>query len=366
MVYYKKYLDYFFNKISGKVKWGYFIFFVTNRCNSRCKHCFYWKKLNSNLNELTLTEIEKITKNLGEIQVLLLSGGEPFLRKDLFEIISLFIKNNKVRVVSIPTNAILTEKIIRITKRLSASFPQVLFSINPSIDNLYKKNDEIRGVKGAFKRSIKTLKELEKIRKEKKNVEIVINTTISNSNYKDFDKIIDFFKKFNITYHNFELLRGVPKEKNFNLPPLEEIKEIHSKIIRLREYYINKNYGNSNFLNRLIEKISVLGIIKYTQDIKEKVLDSKNFPFICSAGQNIIVIEPEGDVKLCELHPSVGNLKDYSYDLNKLLKNEKSKKMFEIAKKCKCTHICFLNMSIANDKKSLIKIPYYFLKWKSA
>ncbi|MDP3026135.1 MAG: radical SAM protein [Nanoarchaeota archaeon] len=362
MAYYKKYLDYFFKKTSGKVKWGYFIFFVTNKCNAKCKHCFYWKKLNSNLNELTLNEIASITKNLGGVQVLLLSGGEPFLREDLFEIVSLFIKNNKVKVVSIPTNAILTEQIIKTTKKLSTSFPNILFSVNPSIDNLYIKNDEIRGVKGAFKKSIRTLKELEKIRREKKNVEIVINTTISNFNYKDFDEIANFFKEFNITYHNFELLRGSPKEKNINLPPLSEIKKIHSKVIRLREYYINKNNRNSNFLNRLIEKVSVLGVMKYTQKLKEEVLIGKKLPFICSAGQNIIVLEPAGEVKLCELYSSVGNLRDYNYNMNELLTNEKSKKMFEIAKKCKCTHICFLNMSIANDKKSLIKVPYYFFK----
>lgn len=363
MAYYKKYLDYFFNKTSRKARWGYVIFFITNKCNAKCKHCFYWKNLNSSKKELNLEEIEKIAKNFGRAEVLLLSGGEPFLRKDLFEAISLFIKNNKVKVVSIPTNAILTKKIIETTSKLAEEFPEVVFSINPSIDALHKKNDEIRGIE-SFGKSIKTLKELEKIRKQKKNIEIVINTTISNLNYKDIDKIIEFFKKFKITYHNFELLRGTPKEKNFKLPSLKEIKKIHSKVIKLRNFYINKNDKNLGFFEKLMEKISILGVTKYTQVLKEKVLGGKDFPFICSAGKNVIVIEPEGNVKLCELFPSVGNLRGYDYDIEKLLKNEKAKKMFNIVKKCKCTHICFLNMSIANDKKTLVKIPYYFLKWK--
>jgi Fe-coproporphyrin III synthase len=361
MTYYKKYLGYLYRKSFSKVKWGYFIFFVTNKCNAKCSHCFYWKNLNTNTKELSLLEIDKITKKLGNIEVLLLSGGEPFLRKDLFEVVSLFIKNNSVKVVSIPTNALLKETIISTTKRLSESFPNVTFSINPSIDDLWEKHDKMRGIKDCFKKSIETLKELEQLKDEKDNVEVVINTTVSNFNYENLDKIIEYFKKFNITYHNFELLRGNPKEKSINLPSFEKIKTIHRKITELRKYYINKN-KKSGFIGKVFEKFSVLGVLKYTNKIKEDVLKDKDLPIVCSAGKNILVLEPEGDIKLCELHPKVGNLREYDYDIQKLLKNEKSVKLMEYIKKCKCTHVCFLNMSIAYDKKSLIKIPYYSLK----
>lgn len=343
--------------MSGKIRWGYLIFFVTNRCNAKCNHCFFWQNLNRK-DELSLEEIEKITKKLGKVQVLLLSGGEPLLRDDLFEIISLFINNTSTKVVSVPTNALMPKQIAELAKRLASNFPQITFSINPSIDHLYEKNDEIRGVKGAFTKSINSLRELEMVRNKFNNIELVVNTTVSISNYKEIDEIIDFFKGFDITFHNFELLRGIPKEKNMTLPPLDEIKKIHQKAIDARNYYIEKRKLG------LLEKISVLGITKYTQALKEKVLLSGNFPFICSAGRNIIVIEPNGDVKLCELLPSVGNLKQHNYGIEELLKKERTRQLFETIKTCKCTHVCFINMSIANDNKSLLKIPYYFLKWK--
>ncbi|MBI4698270.1 MAG: hypothetical protein HY758_05010 [Nitrospirae bacterium] len=171
--------------------------------------------------------------------------------------------------------------------------------------------------------------------------------------------MIEYFRQFNLTYHNFELLRGSPKEKNLTLPPLSEVKKIHSKAIRARNYYIERMKLG------LLEKISVLGITKYTQSLKERVLDSGDFPFICSAGKNIIVLEPDGQVKLCELLPSVGNLKEYNYDIEVLLKNDRTKRqMAEIADHCRCTHVCFINMSVANDIKTPFKLPYYFLKWK--
>ena len=357
MKYYKKYLNFFLGKASRKIRWGYVIFFVTNRCDAKCSHCFYWQNLNKT-DELSLVEIEKISKKLGKVQVLLLSGGEPFLRNELFEIISLFIRNNNTKVVSIPTNALLPKQIAKVVERLAESFLDITFSINPSIDALYEKNDKLRGIKGAFDRSIESLRELENLRRKYNNIELVVNTTVSALNCKDIDEIIEYFKGFDITYHNFELLRGSPKEKDITLPPLEEIKKIHSKAIRARRFYIDKR--KSGFL----EKLSVLGITKYTQSIKEKVLDSENFPFACTAGKNIIVIEPNGEIKLCELLPSVGNLKEHNYDIERLLKNEKTRQLFETVRSCKCTHVCFINMSIANDIKTFFKIPYYFLKWK--
>lgn len=358
MKYYEKYLQFFLGKISGNIRWGYLIFFVTGRCNAKCGHCFYWKNLNKK-DELSLEEIGKISKKLGPVQVLLLSGGEPVLREELFEIVSLFIKNNDTKVVSIPTNALLPQKVANVAERLAASFPEITFSINPSIDELFERNDEIRGIKGAFDKSIGTLRELEKLRQKYNNIELVVNTTVSAFNYKDIDEIIEYFKQFDLTYHNFELLRGSPKEKNLTLPPLSEIKKIHLKAIRARNFYIERRQSG------LLEKISVLGITKYTQTLKERVLNSGNLPFICSAGKNIIVLEPDGQVKLCELLPSVGNLKEHNYDIEDLLKNEKTKRqMAEIANNCRCTHVCFINMSVANDRKTLFKVPYYFLKWK--
>ena len=102
MAYFSKYFDYFINELNGKIRWGYFIFFVTTKCNESCKHCFYHEHLNQK-DEMSLQEIEQMVGKLGKVQVLLLSGGEPFLRKDLYEVIKLFITKAGVKVVSIPT-----------------------------------------------------------------------------------------------------------------------------------------------------------------------------------------------------------------------------------------------------------------------
>ena len=67
------------------------ILFVTSLCNFACETCFYWEKLNDTRNDLTFEELEKISSNFNEIKLLLLTGGEPYLRKNFFEIIKTFL-----------------------------------------------------------------------------------------------------------------------------------------------------------------------------------------------------------------------------------------------------------------------------------
>ena len=68
------------------------IFFVTSACNARCAHCFYWKNLNHQKQDLTFGEISKMVESMPPFGQVLFSGGEPFLRKDLVKIIQLFYK----------------------------------------------------------------------------------------------------------------------------------------------------------------------------------------------------------------------------------------------------------------------------------
>src|ERR671939_529395 len=87
---------------------GTVILFVTSRCNAKCETCFYWEELNQP-GDLTFAQIEKIARTMPPITDLWLSGGEPTLRRDLNEIINLFIKRNGVRRIIIPTNALIKE-----------------------------------------------------------------------------------------------------------------------------------------------------------------------------------------------------------------------------------------------------------------
>ena len=126
---------------------------VTSRCNAKCAMCGLWQ-------EEKKTEVEpsfyyNLPKSLTNVNI---TGGEPFLRKDLLQILSVVSDRcRKVRPV-ISTNGLLTDRILE-------SVPQFL-KINPrtavrvSIDGIGKTHDEIRGVKAGYDRALTTLKEL--------------------------------------------------------------------------------------------------------------------------------------------------------------------------------------------------------------
>jgi len=106
--------------------------FVTSVCNARCAHCFY--PINAGKNELTLDEIEKLTRTLPPIRLLLIGGGEPFLRRDLDEIVRLYFERTRFFTCSIPTNGFGPEEIARAAQRICGFDSGLSFGVTVSLD----------------------------------------------------------------------------------------------------------------------------------------------------------------------------------------------------------------------------------------
>lgn len=73
----------------------------------------------------------------------------------------------------------------------------------------------------------------------------------------------------------------------------------------------------------------------------------ENGPFFCQAGNNIGVLEPDGGVRLCELTPVVGNVRETQYNFNKVWFSKRADSIRVKIKKdnCACTHACFIDAS---------------------
>ena len=194
--------DYKLNRWFGRQKFDpmTLTYSVTAACQSRCKTCQIGEMFCQNPSrvndDLSLEEIEKVFASMKPVYFFNMSGGEPFLRKDLPEIVALACKYLKPRVIHTPTNAILTDRIIENTERIikiirdyDASVP---FTVKPSIDGVGDKHDEIRGVKGNFKCLLKTIEGLKKLEEKYDNFHLELGTVISNFNINDLDEIEDF------------------------------------------------------------------------------------------------------------------------------------------------------------------------------
>ena len=94
---------------------GYLIFYVTNRCNFRCNFCFYSAEIEKGLkpDEMSVEEIKKFAPSIGPLVQLSMTGGETFLRKEFPEIAGILIDATGARWVTIPTNASLTNRMVK-------------------------------------------------------------------------------------------------------------------------------------------------------------------------------------------------------------------------------------------------------------
>src|SRR5512142_136437 len=107
--------------------------FVTSTCNSLCRTCFYWDELNRG-RDLTFEQLETLSRTAPKFRKLWISGGEPFMRKELAEIIELFYVNNGVRQINLPTNGLLPAKVESVISALLERCPELVIDLNFSLD----------------------------------------------------------------------------------------------------------------------------------------------------------------------------------------------------------------------------------------
>jgi len=94
----------------------------------------------------------------------------------------------------------------------------------------------------------------------------------------------------------------------------------------------------------------VLLLRKMLNNFYLRILGGGNLPFQCLAGKIIAVLEPDGSVRTCELRKKLGNVRDYDYDMKKILKLD------NVPRNCKgCIHPCFIGPSMSYSPKWLIK-----------
>lgn len=323
------------------------VFFVTAACNARCKMCFYETGVAEN--ELSLEEIEKISSSMGHLHWLLLSGGEPFLRKDLPDLCNSFARNNSLSYLQIPTNGwnaeritTMSEEILKNNKGLSN------FVVSVSVDHIGEKHDEIRGVVGLYEKLLKTASSLKKLKEKDGRFGLAVNLTYSGYNYKEIDYIYDTIaKEISPDTISLTLTRGTPKDKEALDFTIENYESLFSRINKA------ENYGYYSPVKKILAK----GKDYYKQRI---VLNSLNglYTLPCTAGRHVGVLSEKGDIYVCELRDDkLGNIRDYNYDFSKAWKSEKIVRARKnIAKtKCQCTYECVIGPNVLFNPVFLFK-----------
>ncbi len=171
---------------------GTVIFFVTSRCNARCETCFYWNELNRP-GDLTFEQIKRISQTMPQITDIWLSGGEPTLRRDISDIINLFVRENGVRRVIIPTNALIKSRVYEIVDRALSDNEGIDLYLNIALDGYGATHDRVRGVPGNWEKTLACIEALYPLKERYAHrFRLNVNTVVCAENYTEIEKLSSF------------------------------------------------------------------------------------------------------------------------------------------------------------------------------
>ena len=318
------------------------IVFINSICNLTCEHCFYWRNLNQR-NDLTFEEFEKLSSQLGQFENLNLSGGEPFIHGDFARICQLFIRNNGVKQIYVPTNGYFTERTEKQLRELLSENDLKCFVCEISLDGMPEYHDRFRGNNKSFEKAMETYDMLAELQKEYPCLRI---HSISTATHENMDEIRNLTKYIHdrcpaMDHHNLAIIRGDRKNPSLRGPLLEQYTDLYQYSARIWQDREEGRFGS------IVEPM--------LQWAKKKTIETDRQYVPCTAGNMTGVVYANGDVGICEWHPPIGNLRQNSFfdiwdspKANELRANIR-------ANQCHCTNEVFLWPSIVFQPTQLAK-----------
>jgi Fe-coproporphyrin III synthase len=345
-----------------KRKLNTIIFFVTSHCNATCETCFYWDELNRQ-GDLSWEEIVKLSESSPQFTDLWFSGGEPTLRKELPEIIDLFVKNNGVSYINLPTNGLKPHRIYEVADHCLRENPELELHVNISIDGLREYHDFMRGVPGNFDKALESARLLRQLKPQYGLRLIVnINTVINRDNLDEILPLAELIRFERLADgHYFNLIRGEAKDPGLRKVEREKLRQIYASLPDIQWSYAEGMFNDKSRVLKWFKKMLYVGTLTFHHRTQlENMEGPARWPMPCTAGQTSAVIDFDGRIRACELRQPLGNLRDV--DMNLKVFWESSVRREEPGRiacdQCWCTHVCFIHDSLRYSYRTMFsQIP---------
>ncbi|MCO4771570.1 MAG: radical SAM protein [Deltaproteobacteria bacterium] len=316
--------------------------FVNSICNLTCDHCFYWQNLNAR-DDLTFDELAALSRDIGPIENLNLSGGEPFLRPDLDEVVRMFVRENGVRQVYVPTSGFFTDRTEKTLRSILEEDALQLFVVELSIDGMEEYHNTLRGHREAFERAMRTHDMLTRLQREDPRVRVHAISTVTNQNLDDIQRLTDFlFERCpTMEHHNIPVIRGDRKDPSLLSPDPDAYRALWEHVQRRWAPREEGRFGG------LVEPM--------LQWARDRTLREKRQVVPCRAGVLSGVVYANGDVGLCEQHDPIGNLRQANF--SEIWRSPRAQDLrARIAnRECWCTNEVFLWPSVTYDPPSMAR-----------
>lgn len=262
---------------------------LTYRCPMRCKMCNIWQNPTNKAEEIKASDL----KSLPKLKFINLTGGEPFVREDLAEIIEECYKHSPRIVIS--TSGWYEERVIEIAKR----FPNI--GIRISIEGLQAKNDELRGREGGFEKGYRILTTLRDMGLK----DIGFGCTVSNNNSSDMLELYKLSRKLNLEFATAAFHNSYYFHKDDNV--ITNRDRVCGDFETLINLQLKETHPKSWF-----RAYFNMGLINYIEG------NRRMLP--CEAGTTNFFIDPWGEVLPCNgmeakyWKESMGNIHDADFE----------------------------------------------------
>jgi MoaA/NifB/PqqE/SkfB family radical SAM enzyme len=329
----------------------FLVLFINSICNMKCAHCFYWTSLNKK-DDLTKEEIFELSRSLGRIENLNLSGGEPFIRPEFGEICRQFIQHNKVRQIYVPTNGYFTDRTIKqITETLKE--PELeLFVVELSLDGMPEFHDTFRVAQNSFKKSMETYDALVELQEKDPRLRIHCISTATERNMDEIKRLTTYLydRCPKMDHHNLAIIRGDRKDPTLQGPQLKQYIELYGYIRRLWAPREVGRYGS------ITEPMLQWAKVEAARQQRQVVP--------CRAGRLSAVVYANGDVSVCEIHKPIGNIRQKSF--SEIWRSEEANQIRKsiAARECFCTTEVFMWPSFTYPPTQLVRTMVSAKAWK--
>lgn len=241
---------------------------LTYRCPMRCVMCNIWKNPTNKKEEITAEDL----KCLPKLKFINLTGGEPFVREDLVDIVEECYKHTDRIVIS--TSGWFEDRVVDLAKR----FPNI--GIRISIEGLSQKNDDLRGHKGGFDKGLRTLLTLKHMGLK----DIGFGCTVSNNNSNDMLSLYQLSQSLGMEFATAAFHNSYYFHKDDNVITNKD--EVTNNFKQLIEWQLKENHPKSWF-----RAWFNMGLINYINGGKRMLP--------CEAGSANFFIDPWGEVMPC-------------------------------------------------------------------
>jgi sulfatase maturation enzyme AslB (radical SAM superfamily) len=290
---------------------------LTNECDCKCQNCHVWEtyRVEPELKkgELSTAQIDELfQKNGAHFFWVALTGGEPFLRKDIVEIVRSCVNHcPNLLLFSVVTTGVATEEILARVAAILELAPRLKFYVTVSIDGDETAHERNRRIKGGFARSVQTIAGLDKLSRRHGNLKVRIESVISKQNLEQIDSFLELEL---IKSHETCFAFAQESDRYFNQGTGIALQSSDAKKIgRAVQHILARTRGFS--LEKLMLRTYYKLSARFFQNPRHQVVP-------CHSGFASVFVGPYGEVRPCVMMPVVGNLKNFGFDLRALMKSE--------------------------------------------